>query len=103
MLSPARFYFSLLHSTTFSGISRLARHPFADKAYMLTVVAALIESEGKLLICQRRRGSNFELKWEFPGGKVKPRESLPQALLRELQEELDIDAAIGHELFRAQH
>ena len=54
---------------------------------MLTVVAALIESKGKLLVCQRRRGSNFELMWEFPGGKRKPGETLEQALARELSED----------------
>ena len=47
---------------------------------MLTVVAAIIEREGKLLVCQRKRGRNFELKWEFPGGKVEPGET-PRPLL----------------------
>ena len=32
---------------------------------MLTVVAAFIEHDGKLLVCQRRRGDRFELMWEF--------------------------------------
>jgi 8-oxo-dGTP diphosphatase len=70
---------------------------------MLTVVAALIESKGKLLVCQRRRGSNFELMWEFPGGKRKPGETLEQALARELIEELGIVARIGPEIYRLQH
>ena len=70
---------------------------------MLTVVAAIIESEGKLLVCQRRRGSNFELKWEFPGGKKKPTETLIQALFRELREELGVDASIGAEIYRTRH
>ena len=67
---------------------------------MLTVVAALIESEGKLLVCQRRRGSMFELMWEFPGGKVQPGEGLEAALARELQEELGVHAQVGRELHR---
>ena len=70
---------------------------------MLTVVAALIESKGKMLVCQRRRGSNFELMWEFPGGKRKPGETLEQALARELIEELGIVARIGPEIYRLQH
>ena len=70
---------------------------------MLTVVAALIESKGRLLVCQRRRGSNFELMWEFPGGKKKPGETLQQALARELSEELGITACIGPELHRTRH
>lgn len=70
---------------------------------MLTVVAALIESKGRLLVCQRRRGSNFELMWEFPGGKKKPTETPQQALARELREELGINASIGPEMHRTRH
>lgn len=70
---------------------------------MLTVVAALIEFEGKLLVCQRRRGSKFELQWEFPGGKREAGETLQNALARELQEELGVAARIGPEVFRLQH
>jgi 8-oxo-dGTP diphosphatase len=70
---------------------------------MLTVVAALIESGGKLLVCQRRRDDTFALMWEFPGGKVKPDESLPAALERELQEELGANSRIGPEIFRTRH
>jgi len=70
---------------------------------MLTVVAALIESEGKLLVCQRRRGSAFELLWEFPGGKRRPDETLEAALARELEEELGVAARIGREIYRTQH
>jgi 8-oxo-dGTP diphosphatase len=69
----------------------------------LTVVAALIESGGKLLVCQRRRGAAFELMWEFPGGKVEPDESLEAALERELREELGVDAAVGLEVYRTTH
>jgi mutator protein MutT len=70
---------------------------------MLTVVAALIESEGKLLVCQRRRGDPFELLWEFPGGKKRPDETLEEALARELAEELGVTARIGREIYRTQH
>jgi 8-oxo-dGTP diphosphatase len=70
---------------------------------MLTVVAALIERDGKLLVCQRRRGDTFGLLWEFPGGKVKPGESLAAALARELREELGVEAQIGAEVFRTRH
>ncbi len=70
---------------------------------MLTVVAALIESGGKILVCQRKRGDTFELLWEFPGGKLKPGESPSAALARELEEELAVTAEIGAEVFRARH
>lgn len=70
---------------------------------MMTVVAALIESGSKLLVCQRRRGSRFELMWEFPGGKAEPGETLERALSRELREELDVAARIGPEVYRVRH
>ncbi len=70
---------------------------------MLTVVAALIEFEGKLLVCQRRRRDSFGLMWEFPGGKLEPGETPAQALERELREELGVPAQIGREIYRTQH
>ncbi|MGH9687475.1 MAG: (deoxy)nucleoside triphosphate pyrophosphohydrolase [Candidatus Acidiferrales bacterium] len=69
----------------------------------MLVVAALIQSDGKLLVCQRRRGGPFELQWEFPGGKVQPGESLEAALERELREELNVAARIGREIYRTRH
>jgi len=61
----------------------------------MDVVAAVIERNGRILICQRKRGSKHELKWEFPGGKVEHGEDSIAALARELREELGIEAAIG--------
>ena len=69
----------------------------------MQVVAALIEHEGKVLVCQRRRGGAFELLWEFPGGKRRPDETLQAALARELSEELGVTAKIGREIYRTQH
>lgn len=69
---------------------------------MVEVVAAVIEREvpgGKLiLIGQRKPGGRHALKWEFPGGKVEPGESLREALARELREELAIEAVIGAQI-----
>jgi 8-oxo-dGTP diphosphatase len=64
----------------------------------ITVVAAVLEHTGRILIAQRKRGSRHALKWEFPGGKVEAGESPRAALARELREELDIQAAIGEQL-----
>jgi 8-oxo-dGTP diphosphatase len=69
----------------------------------ITVVAAVIEQSGHILICQRRRGDRFELKWEFPGGKVQLGETPQEALMRELKEELNVSAKIGPELHRTRH
>jgi len=70
---------------------------------MLTVVAGLIEAEGKVLVCQRRRGDTFELMWEFPGGKLQTGETAAEALARELREELGVEARVGEEVFRTRH
>ena len=70
---------------------------------MLTVVAGLIEAEGKVLVCQRRRGDTFELMWEFPGGKLQVGETAVEGLARELLEELGVEAHVGEEVFRTWH
>jgi 8-oxo-dGTP diphosphatase len=70
---------------------------------MLTVVAGLIEAEGKILVCQRRRGDTFELMWEFPGGKLQVGETPAAGLARELREELGVEAVVGAEVFRTRH
>jgi 8-oxo-dGTP diphosphatase len=66
----------------------------------VTVVAGILERDGRTLICQRRADSPHPLKWEFPGGKVEPGESPRQALTRELREELGIEAEVGAERMR---
>jgi 8-oxo-dGTP diphosphatase len=67
------------------------------------VVAALIMREGKLLVCQRTKYQPMPLKWEFPGGKIEQGESPREALRRELDEELGIDATIGKQVARIRH
>ena len=47
---------------------------------------------GEVFITQRAADGHMANKWEFPGGKVEPGESQPQALVRELREELGIEA-----------
>jgi 8-oxo-dGTP diphosphatase len=65
---------------------------------MVQVVAAILEREGKVLICRRRPEQSHPLKWEFPGGKVEPQETPAQALARELDEELGIQGAEGQQI-----
>ncbi len=67
---------------------------------MTSVVAAVMDREGRVLICQRRPDQPHANKWEFPGGKIEPGESPEEALVRELREELGIEAEAGTELTR---
>jgi len=70
---------------------------------MKRVVAALILKDGKFLVCQRTRHQTMPMKWEFPGGKIEEGEQPRDALRRELDEELGIDAIIGDEVLRLRH
>lgn len=70
---------------------------------MKRVVAALIFQDGKILVCQRTRHQTMPLKWEFPGGKIEEGEQPRDALRRELDEELGINAKIGEEVARIRH
>ncbi|WP_174508945.1 pyrimidine (deoxy)nucleoside triphosphate diphosphatase [Klebsiella oxytoca] len=67
----------------------------------LDVVAAVIEQDGNILLAQRPAHADQPGMWEFAGGKVEPGESQPQALIRELQEELGITAEV--ECYIASH
>jgi len=69
----------------------------------LLVSAGIIIDKGRVLLGQRRKGDRHPFKWEFPGGKVEQGESPRQALIRELREELLIEAKIGAELARYEH
>jgi 8-oxo-dGTP diphosphatase len=62
---------------------------------MLVVAAAVVEREGRVMLCQRLPNAHNGLKWEFPGGKLEAGETPEAALARELREELDIDVAVG--------
>lgn len=70
---------------------------------MTTVVAAVIERGGRILIGQRKNIGHHPLKWEFPGGKVEPGETPEAAAVRELAEELAIRAKIAGEIMRYQY
>lgn len=51
----------------------------------------MIEREGRLLLCKRPAGKRHAGLWEFPGGKLLPGESVPDAARRELGEELAVE------------
>jgi 8-oxo-dGTP diphosphatase len=67
------------------------------------VVEAVVEHDGKYLVCQRPQGSNLAGHWEFPGGKIETGETPEEALTRELREELTINVAVGALVSTSEH
>ena len=65
------------------------------------VVAGVVrDARGRILLARRTEGRDLAGLWEFPGGKVEPGESPDAALVRELREELGIEAGVGDALIR---
>jgi 8-oxo-dGTP diphosphatase len=62
------------------------------------VVAGAVIAESRLLVAQRLRPPDLAGRWELPGGKVAPDETEPEALARELAEELGVEVAVGDRL-----
>ncbi len=54
--------------------------------------AVIVDNDNKIVIAKRPKNSDMELLWEFPGGKLEEGETPEKALIRELKEELNIDA-----------
>jgi 8-oxo-dGTP diphosphatase len=61
----------------------------------VTVVAAVIVEQGRVLVTQRMPDAHLAGAWEFPGGKVEDDEDPRDALAREISEELALDAEAG--------
>lgn len=61
----------------------------------IPVVTGLLRRSGKVLVGQRPAGHSLAGQWEFPGGKIERNESPERALIRELNEELGIEAEVG--------
>jgi 8-oxo-dGTP diphosphatase len=63
---------------------------------MTRAAVAILQENRRVLVCQRKKNSRYELKWEFPGGKIESGESVEDCVKRELREELAVEVdAIG--------
>jgi 8-oxo-dGTP diphosphatase len=69
----------------------------------VSVVAAVVRRGDAILVTRRPDRPGRPGQWEFPGGKVEPGEAEPDALRRELREELGCEAAVGPLLLRHAH
>lgn len=69
----------------------------------ITVAAAVIDRDGKVLLARRPPNGLLGGLWEFPGGKQEPGEALPDTLRREIREELDYDIQVGSPIGVYQH
>jgi 8-oxo-dGTP diphosphatase len=69
----------------------------------IRVVAAVVRRAADVLATLRRPGAERGGQWEFPGGKVEPGESEPEALRREILEELGCPIDVGPLILRHRH
>lgn len=70
----------------------------SDAQAWLPVALAFLERAGRVLVTRRHPDAHQGGRWEFPGGKVAPGESLAAAVRREVREELGVDVQVGDEL-----
>lgn len=66
-------------------------------------VGVVLNSHNEVLIALRAKQAHQGGLWEFPGGKVEVDETIQQALVRELKEELDIIAECFEPLVVIEH
>ena len=81
------------------GLNRQSVPQCGSNQPCVDVAAALIFRDGKLLISRRHAGAHLGGLWEFPGGKREPDETFERCLVRELREEIGVDASVG-DLFK---
>ena len=67
---------------------------------MHVMAGVMIDAGGRVLLAQRPPGKHLAGLWEFPGGKLEVGEAPADGLVRELREELGVEAEIADPLIR---
>ncbi len=75
----------------------------ANAPRRLNVAAAVVWDGARILMTQRLPGGALGSMWEFPGGKLEPGETPEQAVVREVREELGVEAQVIERLHVEQH
>jgi A/G-specific adenine glycosylase len=83
--------------------SRPVRPPRGRTPHFDVTAAVIRRADGRFLIAQRPPDGMLGGLWEFPGGKRRPGESLPECLRREIREELGIEIAVGQQIGAVRH
>ena len=70
---------------------------------VVSVVGGLLSIDDRFLVARRALHESYPGKWEFPGGKVEPGESLQEAIIREFSEEFAWDVSAQPPIGRWYH
>ena len=63
------------------------------------VAAGIILKDNRFLATRRQKGTHLAGYWEFPGGKLDQGETEAEALVREIREELGVEAMVEEPIF----
>lgn len=61
-------------------------------------IACIDYRDGKIFIAKRQMVGDMGGRWEFPGGKIEEGEDLPQAVIREMNEEFGVIVTVGKKI-----
>ncbi len=79
------------------------RRPRKRTPHYDVAAAVTIDTDGRVLVAQRNADDMLGGLWEFPGGKREDGETLPECLVREMREELDVEVEVGELLTVVKH
>jgi A/G-specific adenine glycosylase len=84
-------------------LERPVRPPRRNIPHYDVVAGVIWRDDGRFLIAQRPLNGLLGGLWEFPGGKQESNETLPEALRREIEEELTLEITVGDPITIVQH